>query len=542
MELRLSLFIAPFLLFWACASTEQASESSVVQPYNILWLVAEDQSPDFFPMYGDSTISLPALEAIAAESVIYDNAFANVPVCAPARSTIITGQYVIATGTHNMRTYNAYKKDNETSINVPSYTPVLDPEVMEFPKYIRAKGYYCTNNAKEDYNLKHTAGTWDDSSNNAHWRNRDKGQTFFSIFNFGKCHESGIWRFGKDSLFVDPTVVNVPPYFPNTDIVRHDLAVNYSNLKRIDDEIAEIISQLKADGLYDNTFIFFYGDHGGPFPRHKRSLYDSGIKVPLFVKLPKDLMSESYPQRNEDIVSFIDLAPTILSIAGIEKPSHMHGKAFLGEYLGTKDQYVYASSDRFDAVYDRKRTIRNKNFKYIRNYNPEIPYALPVVYREQMPMMKQLRELDQQGKLSGGAALWMRDEKEPEEFYDIVNDPYELNNLIGDKKYAEEIVIMQKALDKWITEMGDQGQYEEQELIEKWKGLRIANVLKAPLISISDNWITAINESQYGNIVYKKKNVEIWQVYSVPLSKEKGIVFKTVHIGLDDSEEVQSND
>ena len=227
---------------------------------NIIWLVAEDQSPEFFPMYGDSTISLPFIESLSSDAVVFTNAFSPVPVCAPARSAIITGMYPTTLGTHNMRTYNAYSRDNQPDIGIPSYSPLVPDGVKMFTEYLRKEGYYCTNNAKEDYNFKAPESGWDESSNDAHWRNRPKDAPFFSVFNF--CHESGIWKQGEEELFVSPDSVRVPPYFPDTDVIRHDIAVNYSNLKRLDEQIGKIINQLKEDGLYDNSIIFFYGDHG----------------------------------------------------------------------------------------------------------------------------------------------------------------------------------------------------------------------------------------------------------------------------------------
>lgn len=532
---RMLFLFALCLLSFSCTNEKKEENSPANKKHNVVWIVLEDQSPQFFPMYGDSTISLPAIEGLAKESVIYDNAFANVPVCAPARSTIILGMYTINTATHNMRTYNAYNPKGEESINVPAYTPVMEAGVREFPKYLRAQGYYCTNNAKEDYNLQHTDGTWDESSKKATWRNRSAGQPFFSIFNYVKCHESGIWRFGQDSLFADPTKVNVPPYFPDNDIVRHDLAVNYSNLKRVDREIGQMISKLKADGLYEDSYIFFYGDHGGPFPRHKRSLYDTGIRVPLFVKLPNSLTVDNVQSRTDEIISFVDLAPTMLSIAGIQKPANMHGEAFLGKYKGKINEYVFASSDRFDAMYDRKRTIRSKKYKYIKNFKPEIPYALPVEYREQMSLMQNLRKLDAEGSLTGAPALWMRDRKDDEEFFNIETDPFELHNLIDDPKYKNEVVKMKSALENWMREMKDQGAHDEQELIKKWAKMKSEIKLLPPSVQIVDNKMVATQNSNYGNIVYQSDSENNWNPYDKPLPLEENAKFKTVHIGLEDS-------
>ncbi|WP_235296606.1 sulfatase family protein [Portibacter marinus] len=500
--------------------------------YNIVWLVAEDQSSQFFPMYGDTTIALPALESLASESIIYDNAFATVPVCAPARSSIILGMYPIATATHNMRTYNSYRPEGEPTINVPSYSPVMPPGVMEFPKYLRAAGYYCTNNAKEDYNMRITDGTWDASSQEAHWENKTEGQPFFSIYNFHESHESGIWRYGDDSLFVNPNEVSVPPYFPEDPAIRHDLAVNYSNLLRIDRKIGHIIDQLKKEDLYDDTYIFFYGDHGGPLPRHKRSLKETGLKVPLFVKLPKALSKGSV--RSQEMLSFVDLAPTVLSIAGIETPENMHGRAFLGQFAGGERDYIFASSDRFDAVYDRSRSVRSERWKLILNYRTDVPYALPVEYREQMSMMQRWRALSEAGELSGAPALWMRAEKDPIEFYDLYTDPFELNNLANNSFYQQEIKEHRRVLEDWMAKHQDYGAIDEQVLMKKWKKMSSEIKLKAPQEVIKGQQVSFINPNEYGHLIVSKSEGK-WEPYDQSVKLSKDVKLKVVHIGLDDS-------
>ncbi|NNE76843.1 MAG: sulfatase, partial [Pricia sp.] len=423
----LSLFLFSFVL--SCGEkdkTGQASEKEALP--NIIWLVAEDQSPEFFPMYGDSTIPLPNLESLARDGIVFDNAVSPVPVCAPARSALITGMYPTTLGTHNMRTYAPWREVNEPLLDdLPSYSPVVPNGVRMFTEYLRQKGYYTANGPKEDYNFEKTDAAWHESSEERHWRKREEGQPFFTVFNFSVCHESQIWSRGKDSLLVDPAAVPVPPYFPDNDVIRHDLAVNYSNLKRLDNQIGEVISDLKEDGLYDNSIIFFYGDHGGPFPRHKRALYDTGVKVPLTIKFPKN---DKAGTRDERLISFIDYAPTVLSLAGIEPPKVTQGVAQFGEFeVAKKPQYTFHTSDRFDELYDRLRAVRSKRYKYIKSFNTNISHAMPVSYREQMPMMQELRTLHKAGKLNEKQALWLNPTKPEEELYDLQEDPYELENL-----------------------------------------------------------------------------------------------------------------
>ena len=500
---------------------------------NIIWLVAEDQSPEFFPMYGDKTVPLPNLEALATDAVRFTNAVSPVPVCAPARSSLITGMYPTSLGTHNMRTYKAWGKENEPSIGIPSYTPIVPEGVQMFPAFLRKEGYYCINGPKEDYNFAKTQSTWDESSNARHWDKREADQPFFAVFNFSVSHESQIWKRGKDSLFVSPESVEVPPYFPDNDIVRHDLAVNYSNLKRLDGQIGAVIDELKEDGLYDDSYIFFYADHGGPFPRHKRALYDTGLKVPLLIKFPKNAKAGTVDDR---LISFLDFGPTVLSIAGIDPPKVMQGKAHFGPYKEEKGaEYTFHSADRFDGVYDRLRAVRSKKYKYIKSYDTSISHALPVLYREQMPLMQELRRLFAEGKLQPEASSWLAPTKPEEELYDLENDPFELDNLAGKPEMKDTLERFRKVLKDWIDHTNDLGRYPERELIDRWlpagKKLQLA-----PLELIeNEKGLRLISDKKDALILWKKPQDSLWQFHSKPLPKNSSFDAKAERIGYGDS-------
>lgn len=459
--------LAITLLFFSCnnESTSSQDESSMKRP-NIVWLVCEDQSPYFFPFYGDSTVRLPNLEQLANEGVVYENMYAPVPVCSPARSAIITGMYPATLGTHNMRVFNPYKPENEAGINVPSYSPVFPEGVRPFTEYLRAAGYYCTNNSKEDYNFKPNENMWNESNKKATWKNRGKDQPFFSVYNFNVTHESAIWRLGKKPLKVAPDKVKRLPYFPDDPIVNHDLAVNYSNLVRMDSMVGALLQELRDSNLLEQTIIFFYGDHGGPFPRHKRSLYESGTKVPFVVRFPN---KENQGTRNKDMLTFLDFAPTVLSLAEVKPSEVIQGKAFLGKYKDPeKRKYVFTTSDRFDEVYDRRRAVKGERYKYIRNFNPDLPYAIPVSYRLNMPMMNRLIEMDKNNELKGAEKLWMAKQMPKEELYDLKTDPFELNNLVREKEYEDTLLQFRQRLDDWMLEVNDLGGTDEQELIKRW--------------------------------------------------------------------------
>ena len=517
-----------------CKNNEIQSEAQI-KP-NIIWLVAEDQSPDFFPMYGDSTIALPNIESLSSDGVVFTNAYTPVPVCAPTRSAIITGMYPTTLGTHNMRTYNAYSKENQPSIGIPSYSPLVPDGVKMFTEYLRKEGYYCTNNAKEDYNFKAPESGWDESSSTAHWRNRPKGAPFFSVFNFNVCHESGIWKQGEEELYVSPDSITVPPYFPDNDVIRHDLAVNYSNLKRLDEQLGAIINQLKEDGLYENSIIFFYGDHGGPFPRHKRALYDTGIKLPLVIKFQDNLKKSNY---DDQILSFIDFAPTLLSWAGINPPKVMQGKARFGVYKdSTASKYVFATSDRFDEMYDKLRAVRTKRFKYIRNYNTDISNAMAVKYREQMPMMQNMMSLQASGKLDSLASLWFRIPKPEEELYDTQNDPYELVNLSDQTQWQDTLVHLRTVLNTWIKETNDLGRYPEKDLMAMWFPNGEPPKLEPLQMVEKGEKINLISKKSDATIIWKQPGDVSWHIFSQPLDKKVSFIAKAVRIGYKDSDDL----
>ena len=390
------------------------------------------------------------------------------PVCAPSRSAIITGMYPSSIGTGNHRAYHQKRKvrpDSESELEFPYYSSRLAEAIKPFTQILRENGYFCTNNSKTDYNFKLRKEAWDESSKGASWEKRKKDQPFFAVFNFGVTHESSIWNRDKKKLKVDPNNLNVPPVFPDDSIARHALAVNYSNLIEMDIQMGKIIDILKKQSLYDNTFIFFYSDHGGPFPRHKRAIYETGTKVPLIVKFPKGFKTEE--KRNNDMLSFIDFAPTILSIANINIPKIYQGKPFLGFKKSLeKRKYLFTASDRFDELTDRIRAVKSKKFKYIRNYNTEKPHALNVVYRTQMNLMKHLNELNKTNSLSDKQKLWFQAPKSPEEFYDLENDPFELNNLIENEEFSSHIYELKLKLDSWLMNINDLGGIPEEELVK----------------------------------------------------------------------------
>ena len=500
---------------------------------NILWIVAEDLS-EYIPSFGDSTIVTPNISKLAAEGVCYDNFYAPHPVGAPARAAIITGMYANSIGASHMRTgpwyggrpsqetINNYEK-NAMPSNMKAYEAIPAPEVKMFTEYLRKEGYYCTNNSKEDYQFVKTPTAWDESSNKAHWRNRAPNQPFFSIFNIGVTHESQIWKKQMDSLWVDDNLnVPVPPYLPDTEIAKKDIRRMYSNIKEMDAQVGKILQELKEDGLLDNTIVFWYTDHGGPLPRQKRLLYDSGVKVPMIIRFPEAVRANT---RDDRLISFIDLAPTLLSLAKIQPPDHMQGKSFLGDYKRSiEPRYVFGAADRFDETTDHVRSVRDKNFKYIKYYDPEIPMFLEVAYRNQMPIMQELHRLKNEGNLSKEQALWFRDKKPKEELFDIRNDPYEIHDLSHDPSYKSTLEEMRKACKNWTDEINDTGLINEETLIASLHPQGFQAQTESIQVQLENGNIKLFSETQGASIGYKiiKDGINpdntSWVIYSEPIA------------------------
>ena len=429
------------------------------QKPNFLWVSFEDTNP-FYGCYGDKVARTPNLDRLASEGCRWTNAFSTAGVCAPARSAIITGMYPISIGTHHMRT----SRTNPLTPELPTpYEAVVPHYVRCFTEYMRAEGYYCTNNVKTDYQFNPPLTAWDELSDEGHWRNRDEGQSFFSVFNLGRTHESGMWPENRPEMAFDPSDMVVPPYFPDTPRVREAMARMYTNIEHNDGLLGGFLGQLEEDGLAENTVVFNWSDHG-PLPRGKRWPYDSGIHVPMIVRWPGGLEPGSV---REELVSTVDLGPTVLSLAGIEVPRYMQGRAFLGEQACAPREYVYASRDRHDESYDMVRAVRNSRFKYIRHYNPGEPYLIWVPYLNKHPIMQEMWRLHMAGELEGPQEL-LFGPKPTEELYDTLEDPYEIVNLAGDAGHRGELDRLRRALDDWIGEVGDMGRMSEFEMVRLW--------------------------------------------------------------------------
>lgn len=428
---------------------------------NILWVSFEDTNP-FYGCYGDKVARTPNVDRLAREGCRYTNAFSTAGVCAPARSAIITGMYPTSIGTHHMRT--THRNPHAPELPTP-YAAVPPHYVKCFPEYLRAHGYFCTNNDKTDYQFEAPLTTWDECSPTAHWRNRrSSDQPFFSVFNPTVTHESGMWSDKGVPTAFDPDAITLPPYFPDTPKVRAAMARMYANIETADRYLGELLAQLEADGLAENTIVMHWSDHG-PLPRGKRWCYDSGIHVPLIIRAPGMLESGSI---SDQLISTLDLGPTVLSLAGLQVPHHVQGRAFLGPQKTEPRELIFAARDRFDESYDMVRAARDKRYKYILNCCPELPYLLWIPYRNRHPIMEEMWQGYLNGTLDETQLLIFAKSRSTEELYDIVNDPWEVCNLADDPQYSKHLKRLRKAVDDWRNDAGDMGHCDEAEMVRRW--------------------------------------------------------------------------
>jgi len=508
---------------------------------NILWLSAEDVSPTL-GCYGDAYADTPNLDRFAAQGVRYANAFTHAPVCAPARSGIITGMYPDTIGTTWMRCKG-----------------VPPAEAKCFPEYLRAVGYYCTNNSKTDYQFSPPPAAWDESSRKAHWRNRPrKDQPFFAVFNFTVTHESSTRRWTPGRQKHDPAKAPLPPYYPDTPVVRQNIACYYDRLSELDGQIVQRLKELEDAGLADDTIVFFWGDHGWGLTRGKRWIYDSGIRVPLLVRVPAkwrewagagEAASVAPGTVETAFARFLDFAPTVLSLAGVPIPGHMQGRAFLGPQKGREPAYVFAARDRMDETYDCIRALRDKKFKYIRNFMPYLPRSQHINYMDQTPILQEMRRLYAAGELKPGPQMQFFEPTKPvHELYDITEDPHEVRNLAADPAHRSVVERMEAALYAKMKAIGDVGLIPECDF-DAMKG---GGKVEPPVCTVTGGGNGRPQTVQLtcptlgASIVYEltggakkaaRKNAAAWLVYSEPVAVAPGqhLRAKACRLGYADS-------
>ena len=431
-------------------------------PPNIVWITSEDNSKHYQKLFDDNGIPTPNIESLAKEGLIFSRAFSNAPVCSVARSAIISGCYGPRIGAQFHRKM--------------AVVPMPDSLKM-FPSYLRQAGYYTTNNSKEDYNIIKSDGVWDESSKKASWKNRAENQPFFHVFNIGVSHESSMHftAQGMDTIATETDInsFKIQPNHPDTDLFKYTNALYRDKIREMDRQVGKIIKELKEDGRLDDTFIFYFGDHGGVLPGSKGYLYETGLHVPMVVHVPKNyrhLVKSQIGSTINGFVSFIDLAPTVLNLAGISIPKEIDGTAFLGkdiesEELNSRNE-TYSYADRFDEKYDMVRAVRKGKYKYIRSYQPFNYDGLMNNYRYKQLAYQEWQSLYNDGKLNELQSAFF-EARSPEMLFDIDTDPYETKNLADDPAYATTLITMREKLASWVKEMPDLSFYPEHYLIEK---------------------------------------------------------------------------
>ncbi len=448
-----------------------ANECLAADRPNFLWITAEDMSAHL-GCYGDREAKTPRIDALARESVRYTHAFATAPVCSPARSCLITGMYATSLGTQRLR----------SQFPVPRH-------VRPFPALLREAGYYCTNNVKTDYNLAGEAAfirqAWDESSAKAHWRSRPAGQPFFAVFNFMTTHQSrsGVWPHEQFEREVasqlapgerhNPAVLKLPPYYPDTAEARRAWARYRDCIAALDKQVGALLDELAADGLAESTIVFFFSDHGMGMPRGKRCLFDSGLHVPLLVRFPKQWshLAPAEPGQSTDrLVSFVDFAPSVLSLCKVKSPEHFQGSAFLGPAIETPRELVYGARDRVDEAFDVARSVRDQRWLYIRNFMPHLSWMQPEGFSDGSTFRRELKRLAAAGELAAGPQTYAAPRRSLDELYDTQADPHQLRNLAADPQHADVLARMRAELRRWQLETPDAGFLTEPQMWARLNG------------------------------------------------------------------------
>lgn len=495
--------------------------------------------------FGDPLAVTPNFDQLAREGVRYTNVFTTAGVCAPSRASLVTGRHQMSTGTQHMRVSSSPPFETRGPQN---YEAVPPASVKAYPELLRANGYYTSNNFKNDYQIGEPFTIWDENSMTADWSGRAEGQPFFAMFTIMQTHESFLWPIEREpsnaveklmfamikqaapgrKFINDPAKVVVPPYYPDNADVRAGIARQYDNIAYADALLGKIITKLKADGLYDKSIIVVSTDHGDGLPRAKRTLYDSGLKVPMVIRHPSGHGAGTV---DDQLISFVDLTKTFLSWTNTKLPDGLDGNIFAGPSREKQRQYIYAEQDRMDEITYRYRAVRDKRFKYIRNYRPGEPYFQTSAFRDTLPMMQSLWAEHRAGTLPLAAEAMFQPIPR-DQLFDLENDPYEIHNLGGDPKFKTVQQRMEAALDRWMNSHADWSEKSEAEMIEDmWPG-GVQPVTADPVISVTrqgdDMAVTLSSTTPGASIGYQTGEPgKHWFLYSKKLTLPSDTMFRT---------------
>ena len=524
---------------------------------NFLLVVFEDMSPHI-GAYGDAQARTPVLDDFASQSVLYEQVFTTAGVCSPSRAALLMGVHQQSIGAQQMRAQQGVTLPDGSRV---PYTAVPPPHMKAYPELLRAAGYYTSNNGKTDYQLDLSiAGgpftIWDETNAGHPWRGRGDDRPFFAMVNLVQTHESRNFpldldpdnhpitpatlenlrreRAGREPVH-DPATLELPPFLPDTAPVRAEYAQMLDNIFHTEQILARLLAELEEDGLAGNTIVIVTADHGDGLPRAKRSLYDSGLHVPLMVRWPN---GRGAGTRNGELVSFVDIAPTVLDLAGVEVPEWMTGRVFLGEHAGPERGYIHAAMDRHDEVPDYQRAVRDQRWKYIRNYRNDQPFFRHLAYRDMLRSMRELWRLEAAGELPPHIAQYFTGSRSEEELYDLRADPYELDNLAGDADHAAQLNRMRAAMARFDARTPDWSADGEMAMVERmWPGLERPETVTPSFERLADGRVALYSATAGASIGYRI-NGGPWLIYTGPIKFDSGQLLeaKAVRYGYTESQ------
>jgi N-sulfoglucosamine sulfohydrolase len=536
---------------------QMASAQTPSRP-NILLLMAEDMSARV-AAFGDSVAITPNLDALAVQSVRYPNTFTAAGVCAPSRAAHILGMHPISSGTQHMRS---------SSRPEGSYYSVPPENAKAYPELLRSVGYYTYTDHKLDYQFSTPFANsgpttiWDlEGGAVSDWSKRAQGQPFFGFINFPVTHESGVFpplgirpQSGMHFLMqmmrwyrqdepvlkrINPRDIVVPPYYPDTKTVRTDMARHYDNIATMDAEVGVILGQLQTAGLADSTIVIWTTDHGDGLPRGKRELFDSGIKVPMIIRWPEAFRPEGVKAGaiDERLISFVDLGPTILSLAGVSVPSIMQGRDFAAPDA-SPNEYIYASRDRIDELMDRQRAVRDSRYKYIRSWYPEVSGGTDLTFRDNIDMVREMRAMYEAGQLNMAQRQWYEPPGK-ERLFDLESDPFEIHDVSGEPHYQRVLQRMRGEMDAWLARAGDWSAESESAMVARFEPSGERQVTPAPTLSLEGGALV-ITPAAAGHSLEYRVGGGRWQLYTEPASvnNNNGIEARAVRYGWEESESV----
>jgi arylsulfatase A-like enzyme len=520
----------------------------------VVVIMFDDLSPRI-GAFGDPLARTPNLDRMAREGIRYPNTFVTGPVCAPSRAALFSGRHQQTITAQHMRTSGVPGLPGGGPIE---YLAVPPPQVKWLPELMRGAGYYTINVGKTDYQIGDPFTIWDVNSREADWRKRPKDKPFFAFINLSRTHESYIWPEdlkspnplvqrvvqrnrqdlqGKQRL-TDPAKVRVPAFLPDTPLVRADIARVYDNLAFDEREVGRIMEALKEDGVLENTVVIATSDHGDGLPRMKRAIYDAGLRVPLIVRLPR---SEQAGVERRQLVSFVDIAPTILSLARLPVPDWMQGRAFLGAKAAGANRYVYAGADRFDEVPEWQRSVHDGRYQYIRNLRPDLPFMRPLAFRDVMPTMQEMWRLHRAGQLPPRIEQYFVAPRQSEELYDLGSDPDTVRNIASDPSQKSVLQRLRAVYSKWARRLGDDSARPELQMIQRiWPSLTQPQTA-APVISVvrrgRANRLQLASSTEGASIGYRLDPQSPWRLYTGPVLLPPGsrIEAKAIRYGYAES-------